>query len=350
MAVTLKDVARLAGTDITSVSNTLRQSPRAAELRPETRERILEAARRLGYRRNAFAASMRTGENKTVAVISSYENLAININAHKVLSGILQEASELKYGIKIYPDRELPKRIDEILGEQIRHVICMSVEQPERLELALLCRMNQLRLAYVSEAAQDEFPAVNIDNYNIAGKVAHCLAEHGHRRIALLCPPHRYHYIVQRHNGFLAGLRECGVEPDFKLIQCVADDIMEKAAHDMFALPPAQRPTAVFAIGDGLALTLLHAAIRNGLRVPEDVSIFGFGNSEGSASAFVPLCTTEEKSMEVGKTALRLVLGMETGIAPDAEGNCLIPAELILRDSICAIHPETKSTSQRRQI
>jgi LacI family transcriptional regulator len=79
MAVTLRDVARKAKTDITSVSNTLRNSPRSLELTEATRRRILAAARELGYTRNAFAAAMRTGENKTIAVILSVDTTRDNI-------------------------------------------------------------------------------------------------------------------------------------------------------------------------------------------------------------------------------------------------------------------------------
>ena len=70
MAATLKDVAKLAPVDIGSVSRTLSGHPRAQKLRPETRERIFEAARKLGYRRNESAAAMRTGFNPAVAIIN----------------------------------------------------------------------------------------------------------------------------------------------------------------------------------------------------------------------------------------------------------------------------------------
>ena len=115
MAATLKDVAKLAEVDIGSVSRTLGNHPRAQKLRPETRQRILDAARKLGYRRNQFAAAMRTGVNATIAIINSGDySIGHSQSATRVLYGILDAAGASNYALKTYTDNDLPSCIEEI--------------------------------------------------------------------------------------------------------------------------------------------------------------------------------------------------------------------------------------------
>ena len=117
MAATLKDVAKLAEVDIGSVSRTLGNHPRAQKLRPETRQRILDAARKLGYRRNQFAAAMRTGVNATIAIINSGDySIGHSQSATRVLYGILDAAGASNYALKTYTDNDLPSCIEEILS------------------------------------------------------------------------------------------------------------------------------------------------------------------------------------------------------------------------------------------
>jgi len=341
MRATLKDVAKLAGTDVTSVSRTLSGSPRAKELRPETRERILAAAERLGYCRNALARTVRTGENPTVAVISSDDNLRVNIAAYKVLVGILQEAMNQNFGMKIYHDDDLPQCLREILGNQIKHVISMSVEAPKREETALLCRKHGLKLVYVSERAHHEFPAVNVDNFDGARQVVAHLAALGHQRIALLCVPHRYHYVDARHAGYSRGMEEAGLELNPRLVSCAEDDQLEAVVTQMLQLPPKSRPTAFFAIGDYSAMIVQRLAASMKLRVPEDISTFGFGDTGAAPYAYSPLCSVMDDTALVGKTALSLVLGKECEVVPDAMGNYLLPMSLVLRESTHAMVENT---------
>ena len=152
MAATLKDVAKLAEVDIGSVSRTLGNHPRAQKLRPETRQRILDAARKLGYRRNQFAAAMRTGVNATIAIINSGDySIGHSQSATRVLYGILDAAGASNYALKTYTDNDLPSCIEEILSSQIKHVISMSTKNGKREETAFLCRQYGLNLVFVYE-------------------------------------------------------------------------------------------------------------------------------------------------------------------------------------------------------
>ena len=97
MTVTLKDIARLANIDAGAVSRTLRNHPKAQELRPETRERILKIAKDLGYQCNLLASSIRTGRVTTMAVIGRFAQDNFEPSDSQILSGIFKNNNSNYY-------------------------------------------------------------------------------------------------------------------------------------------------------------------------------------------------------------------------------------------------------------
>ena len=337
MTATLNDIAKLTGVDKGSISRVLRNHPRAMDLRPETRERIVEAARKLGYRRNELAATMRTGTTRTVAVISSYVRMAHASSSYNtVLSGILKEASRVDYGVKIYADDNLASCVDKIMSHQIKHVLSMSVDHQQRVETATLCRLHSLKLVFVYEDSQGEFPAVTTANRIAARDVVLHFAGLGHRRIALICGPHQFNYVNELHAGYVQGLAEAGLEQDQQLIACGEElEPRERAIEAMLRMPSSSRPTAFFCIGDLMAMWVQRAAFKNKLRVPEDVSVIGYGNSELGEAAVTPLSSVDQPYSQMGETALRVLLGLPCDDLPSPVDGCyLLPNKLITRDSV----------------
>lgn len=337
MTVTLKDIALAAKSDSGTVSRILRNHPKAQELRPETRERIIRIAKELGYQRNLIASQTRTGIVNIIAVIGRFSLAQKWHTEAEILSGIVRESSCANYSIRVYPDDDLHATFEEILGNRIRYVISMSTEKQERDQTALYCREHDLKLIFIYEKSHHSFPAVTIDNTAAARDAVLHLAENGHRRIALLCVPHRYHYVTDRHEGYLQGLREAGLDPDPALIDC--SDCPEHAAERMLSLPASRRPTAVFGIADHLLIRFQNTALKMGFRIPADLSSFGFGNEPLGQYAYAPLNTVHEAFYERGGYAVRLLLGGDIGILPDASGNYLLPYQLILRNSVTGNEP-----------
>ena len=333
MTATLKDVAKLAEVDIGSVSRTLAGHPRAKSLRAETRERIFEAAKKLGYRRNVFASAMRSGINRTVAVINSGSDIGTTPSALRVLSGIIQGASDASYALKTYSDSDLPAVMDDILSNQIRQVICMTPDHGRREETATLCRQHGLKLVFVYETAHGEFPAVSPNNFEISREVVRYLASMGHRRIALVCGeyPH-WHYMTEKYNGYLAGLRESGIEPQFNLMIC--NNYPIKEVQTLLDRPAKLRPTAFFCIGDGFAMQVQSHAVRRGLRLPEDISTTGFGFTISGEDAVSPLSSVNENHALIGKSAFRLLIGESLDLPQDPDGTYRVPGTFVKRESV----------------
>ncbi len=343
MAATLKDVAKLAEVDIGSVSRTLAGHPRAQTLRPETRERIVEAARKLGYRRNVFASAMRSGINRTVALInSSAESIATTPSALRVMSGVIQGASDASYALKTYTDADLPAVMEDILSNQIRQVLCITPDHGRREETATLCRQHGLKLAYVYETSHGEFPAVSPDNFEISREVVRYLASMGHRRIALVCgEDQHWHYMTEKYNGYLAGLKESGIEPQFSWMICSNNP--GQGIDDLLELPAKSRPTVFFCIGDGFAMQVQRLAIRKGLRVPEDVSATGFGFTISGEDAIAPLSSVDECHVQIGQSAFRLLLGEKLDFPQEPDGTYRVPGIFIKRESVMDLRKNTVS-------
>ena len=331
MAVTIKDIAKAARVDKAAVSLTLRDRPEAQRLRPETRDRILKTARELGYQRNLLASATRTGVVNTIAVIGRFRKDDVPPCTNRMLAGILTTCTQYGYNIKVYSDMNLDAVFEEIGGSRILHVISLLVKQEDRQRTADFCRRGGIRLVHVFEDASDGFPSVNTDNFASAREVVKHLASIGHRRTAMPSAPHRYHYIRERHAGYLQGLRDAGLQADSRLIDCTEDSGQGVAA--MLALPEKERPSAVFALADSLAVKAEYLAIRLGFRVPEDLSVFGFGNTEACGTAFVPLSSVEESPYDCGELAVKIILDKPADVCRREDGRYLIAPLLVHRDS-----------------
>ena len=101
----------------------------------------------------------------------------------------------------------------------------------------------------------------------------------------------------------------------------------------LLALPPGERPTAVFAIADNLGMIIERCAVQAGLNVPHDLSVFGFGNAPETEYAVVPLSTVEESFAKRDELAVRLLIEGSCGIAPVAPGFYLVDPVLVFRNS-----------------
>ncbi len=344
--VTLKDIAQAARTDTGTVSRVLRNHPKAHELRPATRERILRIAGELGYQRNLLASSVRTGVVNTMALIARFSPEDFFVSGAKVIDGLLEESVCHGYSIKVYADSNLDLAFREISGSMIRLVVMTSTNCEAREAVARFCREKNLRLVYVFEHSNGEFPAVNVDNSAAARLAVRHLAEMGHRRIGLFCVPHRnYHYVSERHEGFLAGMAEAGLEAKPEWIVCT--DERENAVAEMLSLPERNRPTALFGISDFLLLHVQRYAFLHGIRIPEDLSLVGMGNMEAGNFAVVPLTSIEEDHREFGKVAVRALLDKETGVEKQESGMYLLPPRLIRRASSA---PPRKGSSEERSL
>ncbi|GAB7002943.1 LacI family DNA-binding transcriptional regulator [Nocardioides sp. AN3] len=324
----IKDVARDVSLSTATVSRALRGLRGVSEA---NRSRISEAAQRLGYVPSPSAVGLASGQTRTVAVIVPHV-------ARWFFGEVVQGAEEvlraadydlLLYNLagepaarhRVFQTGLLSKRVDAVL------VLGLRPTPQEQARLATLGRP----VAIVGAAAPGLF-SVSIDDETAARLATSHLVDLGHRRIGYIGGSlDTLDFVAPsaRLAGYRAVLREHGLQHD-RVLEEVSDFSVTgggAAAQRLLTLP--DRPTAIFAASDEMALGVLRTARKLGLSVPGDVSVVGIDDYE--LADFFDLTTVAQPVREQGRRGAERVLAELTG-APPPESEVL-PVELIVRSS-----------------
>ncbi|MFD0668349.1 LacI family DNA-binding transcriptional regulator [Ramlibacter sp. MAHUQ-53] len=317
-AVSISEVAELAGVSIATVSRVLNGSKPVS---PQTRQRVEAAVARLGYRANPFARSLMSGRSRLVLVL-------VPDFANPFFAGIVNgiEAVTLREGYKIVLSGP-QSSLESVYEGMVDGVISMAHEpMPEALA--------QRGFPWIacSEFLPDaDVPCVSIDHQQAAIDAVQFLINRGHRRIALLSAQEDNTWAQQRHAGYEQALARAGLEvkPAYIRVARGTDyNCGMEAAGGLLALP--EPPTAVFAVSDTLAIGAIKAFRRAGLRVPQDIAVVGFDNIPLS-EVFEPSLTTIAQPMhELGTRAAELLMQRLAGGQPASEK---LQHMLVMRES-----------------
>ncbi len=270
--VTIKDVARVAGVSVATVSRVYNDS---ALVREETRERVRRVTQELGYSPHGAARSLITSRTHTLGVLlpDLYGEFF-----SEVIRGIDLASQREGYHLLVSSARDDGRPLDAALRSmrgRVDGLIVMSPDldaQASRRSLPDHFPMVLLNCP-PSDAAYD---SLGIANYDGARTMVQHLTSVGHRRIATIMGAERNFDASERLRGYRAALAEAGLTSDPSLE--FPGDFSEAAGHAAAVriLQMQERPTAVFAANDGMAIGALSAFRDAGLRIPEDIAIGGF--------------------------------------------------------------------------
>jgi LacI family transcriptional regulator len=331
-AVTLRDVARVAGVHPATVSRALNEETRAL-VNEETARRVLKAAERLGYRPNPIARGLKTNRSYTIGVL--IPDLT-NPLFPPILRGIEDSLETAGYTPLIAntdndPERELLDS-QTMRARQVDGIIAATARRDHRLHDALLDAGIELVLV---NRRQEELPvssATADDRMGIRLSVEHLLGL-GHTRIAHLAGPLDYSTGFDRYEGFHETMRAAGIEPDPELV-LVAEAFTESEGARLCEqlLADEREFTAVAAANDLLALGCYDVFAERGVRCPEEVSVMGFNDMPFAARFHPPLTTIHIPHYEIGKAAAQLMLArLQDGDSPPRE--IRLEPSLIVRES-----------------
>lgn len=306
LAVTSKDVAKEAKVSQPTVSRALGGDPRISEV---TRERVVEAARRLGYFPNVAARNLTTNRTHTVGVVvGDVSNLffAQQLNA---LYGELQRngyrtvlfqegADHMETGEEI-----LPLLFGNALDGAIFTTGKLTSDTPRHLAekglpVVLLNRT-------IEDIAAD---CVTADNFGGGKLAARLLAKLGHRRIGTILGPENTSTSRDRERGFRAGLEAFGIEIPDELRRVGLYSIDSGNRLCLQLLEERQPPTAILCGNDVIALGALNAAAAAKVRVPEDLSVLGFDDLRSSAWETIGLSTVHQPIAQMAEAAARMLV------------------------------------------
>lgn len=307
MTITQKDIAQHLGVSQQAVSFALSGGGTISE---RTRGDILQAAQQLGYRRNEFARQMATGKSQMIGFLRHHHK---HEQAGYMLEGVLDEADHLGYSVKVfrYRDGEIDGRTLERCAEmRLSGVVVLHCppqmqaqihEELGRYDIPVAILDNAAPLAQGIRVAGD-------DAQGIALAVEH-LASLGHQDIAYLGAQSESGSAGARENGFLSAMQHCGLPAQWQPRRAHFTDFVpiEAAAREL--LQGAPRPTAIVCASDLMAMLVLRTARGLGLRVPQDLSVTGFDDLTMSAAADPALTTVAQSWEEMGRLAVRHLLG-----------------------------------------
>ncbi|MEH7203471.1 catabolite control protein A [Bacillus safensis] len=303
--VTIYDVAREANVSMATVSRVVNGNP---NVKPTTRKKVLEAIDRLGYRPNAVARGLASKKTTTVGVIIPDIS---SIFYSELARGIEDIATMYKYNIILSnsdqnTDKEL-HLLNTMLGKQVDGIVFMGgnitdvhVEEFKRSPVPIVLA------ASVEEQAQT--PSVNINYEQAIYDSVQLLVEKGHKRIAFVSGPMSEPInSVRKLAGYKRALEEAGIAFDDAFVaegDYSYDSGIEALAH---LLEQSDKPTAVIAATDEMALGVIHGAQDRGVSIPEDLEVIGFDNTRLSLMVRPQLTTVVQPTYDIGAVAMRLL-------------------------------------------
>jgi LacI family transcriptional regulator len=325
--VTSVDVARDAGVSQATVSRVLNKD---RSVSPETRQRVLAAIERLGYRPNAIARGLVTSRSELVGVIVSD---ITNPFYPELLEAISERLAQLGLKMVLYNawGQEEGAFIRLLLEQRVDGIIFTSALLDSGLVRQLADRGFPIVLAnrYVDGVRCD---AVSTENESGAQLVAGHLLEFGHRRIAVVAGHAKASTSRDRVRGFRAALRSAGVKLPRELL--VRGEFRFDRAYEgtRQLLQLDAPPTAVFCVNDLMAFAALSAARHEGVGVPDELSIVGFDAIPMSSWDVFRLTTVRQPLGDMARASVDLLVNRIADPTRPYE-RIVFPSELILGDT-----------------
>lgn len=328
---TMKDVARLAGVSVQTVSCVVNGT---GSISTRTRQRVLRAIDELNYRPDPIARSMRTRQTRLIGLLV----LDITNPVHSVIAEAVESAAHANgYKVILYNVSNSPERERESLeavaeGLVDGLVIVNSVDRERTLRF-----LAEEEILSVLIDCQSDFtvPTVMVDNVQAGYVATEHLIRLGHRRIAHISGSAPMIISQQRLEGYRRALADHGLTYERVVYLMKASWDWDfgsgyRAMRELLEGDP--RPTAVFAASDQMAIGAYRAIVEAGLRIPQDISVVGFDDIEAAAYATPPLTTIRQPFTDMAASAVATLLRLMDGQRAE-ETLHILPFELVVRGS-----------------
>lgn len=330
---TIQDVAREAGVSVATVSRVMNNSPSVSDI---TRERVLEAIKKLDYQPNLLGRNLRRTETRMILVL--LPNIA-NPFYSRIVKGAEDVAHKNGYNIMLCntdSDKNREKLYLDLLKNRLSDGVIFMASELSKDEL-----METGRNFPVVQCCEHKEGAgvshVSIDNLAAAYKAVKHLISLGHTRIGMISSKNNFLSTIHRELGYKKALDDSGIDFDPSLIKYGDYGFKSGLRAAKQFLDMEDRPTAIFAISDTMAVGVIKAAGEAGLKVPDDIAVAGFDNISLASMCEPPLTTISQPKYDLGCTAMDLLLRQIRGELKEPE-KVLLEYELIIRESTVKQH------------
>jgi LacI family transcriptional regulator len=330
VAITIHDVARVAGVSPSTVSRVVNSSTVAYPIRPGTRDRVLEAIDTLGYRPNDLARGLLLKKSGLIGILVPDIS---NPYYPEVSRGIEDVANGRGYKVMFCStDRDRDKAtsyIDALLLKRVDGIVLVGGGDEVELSKETVAGYDTQVVCIGRPSAT--FPTVRVDNVGAGRMATEHLLGLGHRRVAFVSALSESTTVNERQRGYREALEAGGTsfEPDLVVDGGFTEAGGYAAGKALMSL--SEPPTAIFAANDRMAVGAMAAIKDLGLRVPTDVALVGFDDVPVASYLRPALTTVSVSSRELGAQAMKILLDQMDG--QSARRRVRVDTRLVIRQS-----------------
>lgn len=305
-SVTIKDIARILGISTSTVSRALKDHP---DISPKTKKAVNELAKKLNYKPNAIALSLRSKQTRILGIIIPQ---IVHYFFSSVISGIEEVANKAGYHVMICQSNESYSReidsLQALMSSKVDGlIISVAKETKDYDHLKSVIDDGTPTVFFDRRIEEIKSDYVVVDDFDGAYQATKHLLEQGCRRIAHLASSQ--HLLIGRNrlNGYRQALNEFNIEVDPELvIKCDTHEASLELTERLLKLE--DRPDGIFAVNDHTAIGAITVIKRHQLRVPEDIAVVGFTNGQMATISDPPLTSVDQNGFEMGKQAAQMLL------------------------------------------
>ncbi len=330
--MTLKTIAKHFNLSVSTISRALRDD---ASISAETRAKIQAFARENHFKVNSNAANLRKKQSHVIGVILPEISSYFFSN---IIDGMEEIADQHNYSIIITQTNEgyekERKSVHSLIGLRVAGILISMAKETERFEHYQDILENQIPLLFFDRICTGILTdKVVVNDYRAAFEAVSYLIATGCKRIALFGSESKMEIAKQRRMGYEDALRAHQMKVDTDLIYDCDTEEKTKILMPQILKQP-DRPDAFLAINDATAAAILYVSKRSGLRIPEDISVCGFGNGYIAKNTDPLLTSIDQFPVEIGRVAMRIMI--EKIENPDSRGkitNKIIHTKLVPKES-----------------
>lgn len=322
----IRDVARLAGVSVATVSRALSNPEKVSS---ESLDKVHKAIAEVGYRPNMLARNFRSA--RAYAVVVLVPDIA-NPFYSLFIRALEDRAHQKGYAVLLgdtrgTPEREMEyiRRVETRLADGIVQLRPSSEKSQNNIPADVPC-VNACGCEYTTG------PAIRIDNRGAAKSMVNYLISLGHKRIGVISGLKDNPHAIDRLEGYKEALAEAGI-PFEKDLVAEGDFTMWSGLNAAFQFCNMKnRPTAIFSMNDEMAIGAMQTLKNQGFKIPEDISVTGFDDIAYAKYSDPSLTTISQPAEEMGKMAMDMLLKVIEG-EPLSQRECVLPTEFIIRKS-----------------
>lgn len=326
-------MARVAGVAVGTVSNVLNHP---ARVKPATRKRVQAAIDQLGFIRNDAARQLKAGKSKTLGLIVLD---ASNPFFAEVARGSEIEAEAADYSLLMGnsgQDVERESKYFNLFQEQRISGVLVSPIEDVSEQIESMRTLGTQTVLVDRKADPSLCCSVSVDDIAGGRMALQHLIDQGYRNIIFVAGPLEIQQVADRLSGAREAIRQSRGTAQLRVITSKNLDVLNgrEVGSQIVAMPPSERPDAVFAANDLLAVGVLQAFVFNAsIKVPEEMGIVGYDDIAFAESAIVPLTSIKQPARLLGKTGVDMLIDEIENPSGHRHRQITFQPELVVRES-----------------